>query len=335
MLNTLKLVYGAVAGGNAPVLALSHFHIYKGRIQGVDGRMAIDAPLPELPGHELTIPADKLLAAINTGDGDKPPKFSVTDKNVTITDGNFKARIPILPNNDFPRVKPDPKTAEIKKQKVGSFLATLRILRPYIASDSSRAWSIGVWVDPKRAYATNNTIIIRTSCELFKGTKYTINLPVYLIDELLRIGTEPIAYGLREDRQSITFYYDDFWIQALTLSSEWPTATIDKLFAGFEKERKSSMLLPQGFKAALDRILPFCPDEKFRVICFDEKGISTEDGVQSARVDGFKLPKLKYNGDMLELALRSAQSIIFPDDPMKPTKFYMGDTEGLLAGLKA
>jgi hypothetical protein len=325
MLDTLKLVCGAVASQDI-VQALTHVHFYKGRIQGGDGRVSIDAPLPEMKAHELTVPGKKLVLAVRSCD--KEPTLKVTDKSVMIAEGHFRVRLPLLPNDSFPRMTPDPLTRKIKNP----ILPALRAVRPYIASDSSRPWSIGAWIDPQRVYATNNTIIVRHPIKLFEGTKSSINLPVYAVDELLRIGLEPSAYGLRKDGLSITFYFDDWWLQAQTLTTEWPVGTIEKIFSIFKRPKMEP--LPKGFKQAVTKLLPFCVDEKFPVICTGPDGVCTEEGEQGAEMKGYKLNKAKYNGVMLQLALQPSTHMLVPDKPETPFQFCGDGIEGMMSGLR-
>ena len=105
MIETLNIVKGAVAN-KAIVPVLTHFHIYDGRVQGSNGKLCIDAPLPELSALELTVPAVKFMQAVKACKG--TPKLNVTPTGrLSVSSSTFRALLPLLPAESFPRSRPD------------------------------------------------------------------------------------------------------------------------------------------------------------------------------------------------------------------------------------
>lgn len=325
MLSILKLVRGAVSDKNL-IPVMSHFFIYQGRIQGTNGRVAIDAPIPQLEGYSLTVPADKFIKAI---DGcSESVKIEITESKVIITDGKLKVRLPILANDAFPRSEPD----KDEYTPEGPLLPALRRLLPFISTDASKAWSMGLLLsDSGSAYATNNMIMIKQDCDLLSGTGRSLNLPAYAIEEILSMGEEPTGFGIREDGGSITFYYESgAWLMCRVLTHEWPVETADKMFAAFPKKIKA---IPEGMSKAVERIIPFCPNDMLPIICLTGSSIKTEEGDQSAEIEGFTFDQpMRFNGIMLKLVLTEAKKLQVSNGG---PSFFSGDDglRGLFVGI--
>lgn len=321
MLNTLKLVRGAVADRDL-VPALTHFFIYQGRIQGANSRIAIDAPLPELPGISITVPAERFIKAIDLCDGE--PTVTVETDRVWIKQGAFRVKLPILANDAFPRTVPDPLAWETESP----LLPIVKALAPFIASDANQGWPLGVWLEEDWAYATNNVALLRKPCDFLNGTGQSANLPGYAVEELLAIGREPVGFGVSDN--SITFHYDDgTWFKTQLIAVPWPVETLRRLYAG-KKFRKMSAV-PKGLLDAVEKVLPFCPNEGFPVVLFADTAVTTEDGEFRAEVAGFDLPDAKYNGNILKLILEHATHLA----PAAEHNLFMADdAEGIFSGLK-
>lgn len=330
MLERLKLVRGAVADKNI-VQALTHFFIYDGRVQGSNSRIAIDAALPELAGHTLTVHANKFISVIDRCDDyEQEPTFDVSEKSLTVKAGRFRVKLPLLDNASFPRTIVDAQEWEPDEP----LLPILRMLRPFVASDANQVWPLGVWVDENGwAYATNNVCLVRVPCSLLSGTGMSFNLPGYAIDEMLRIGQEPTGFSITE--QAVTFHYDELlWIKSQQINVPWPMETVRTLFeAHYHTDASARMIpdVPDGLYEAVDTVLPFVANEKFPVVVFEGGAVATEDGESRAMVDGFKLPDAKYNAHMLKLVLtyatRFAPSASF-------NLFMINDAEGIFTSLR-
>jgi hypothetical protein len=330
MLDTLRFVRGAVADRDT-VIGLTHFFIYEGRIQGSNGHMMIDAPLPDLKDKILTVPADLLIKAIDSCDGD--PQITFTETAMMVKEGALKVRLPILDAAAFPRADPDPLDWETESP----LLPVLKTIRPFISHDASYKWSVGAWINEQAIYATNNVIVVRHPSDLFGGTGLCLNLPVYAIDELIRIGKEPTGFGVRQDGQSITFYYaDSSWLRAQVLTNDgWPIEKIDHMFRDVDRKKLKKTPMPADLPGAVRKITPFCPEPKLPVIVLGPQGVSTEDGDRSAVVEGYKLPESKFNATMLSLVLATATHIQFTNaEGVARGCFVANELEGIFMGIR-
>jgi hypothetical protein len=322
MLETLRMVRGAIA--DRPVVqALTHFYVYDGRIQGSNSRMAIDAPIP-LEGT-FVVPGERFVQAIDRCEGE--PTLTAGDGHVRIRDGAFRVKLPTLETNAFPVTLPDPLAWETEEP----VLPTVRELLPFVASDANQVWPLGLWIDERFAYATNNVIVLRRPTSFFAGTGAKANVPAWALEELARIGLEPIGFGVSEN--SLTFYLPGgAWIKTQLVDVAWPIAVLDGLYRQHFSKKTKLPKIQKGLVQALDRILPFCENPKFPVIVTSADKISTEDGLSSAEVEGFALPDGKFNGVMLRLALASAVTLKIDH----PHTIFMTESgaHGIMTGLR-
>lgn len=327
MLDRLKFVYGAVQE-RAILPALSHFLIYDGRVQGTDGRMCIDAPMPELAGEQLIVPGDRFMSAIDAAGNDA--RIDIKDGNVTVKGGRFRARIPTLADGSFPRSMPDAADWELDEP----LLPTLRRLRPFIASDAANAWATSMLFTQKSATVTNNVCLATEACTMLAGTGVaSISVPAWALDEVIRMGVEPCAFGVSET--SITFYFEAephgrIWIKTQLISAPWPVERMVAVMAAIPKKMKKT---PEGLRAAVEMVAPFCKEPKFPVILFSDKGIATEDGDHFAAVEGFKMKTASFNADMLRLVLTHADHFDITENDK--AVFARGPARGILVGLRA
>lgn len=311
MINELQFVRGAVAKKDL-VPVLTHFHIYDGRIQGTNGRIYIDHP-SSIRG-DFTVPAERFLKAVDACDGSPVIKVG---KKLSISKGKFKALLPLGEHDAYPRSAPSGKKVNINGVPI---LDILRRLAPFIGEDASRPWACGVLFKDQYAYATNNVIIARTPCALALNG---VNLPIFAINELLRIGNEPVS--MKRSDNSITFeYHNGAWLKTALLSAEWPD--IEKMFTTTAKTKVNKNLL-----VAVEKVIPFCPGEP--TVLLNKDGVSTEDGDMQAAVSGLKLPECRFRAEPLIAVLREAQYIDLDTYPA-PSPWLGKDVEGLIVGVR-
>lgn len=315
MKDTLHLVRGSVSTKDfVPVLQC--FHFYNGRVQGQNGRIAIDAPFPAI--GDFTVPAERFLKAVDACDG--APTVTLTDGGkLSVKKGKFRAVLPLGAHSSFPLAVKD---GDILATG-GGFLPMLRKLRPFISDDASRPWSNGILLRDGYAYATNNVIMARVP---FAWDFGDINLPVYAVDELLRIGEEPTTLLLKPE--AITFELGDAWLRAQLLAGEWPdvAARMEALEHGIP--------VPEGLAAAIEKVLPFCPDPKMPEIVFSKDGVSTAEGDHCAAVEGMALPDGRYRAEVLLAVLAVAKTMDLAAHPA-PIGFCGNGIEGIFVGLRA
>jgi hypothetical protein len=317
MINTLKFVRGSVSTKDL-IPVLQCFHLYAGRIQGQNGKIAIDAPFQAFGVGDFTVPAERFLKAVDACDGE--PTLNLTDGGkLTLKRKSFRATLPLGDHTTFPLATKSGELIELG----GGLLPALRLLRPFVSEDASRPWSTGILLRDGYAYATNNIALVRTPLPWGFGA---VNLPVYAVDELLRIGQEPTA--ILQDNSALVFELGDAWLRAHLLMGEWPS--IETKFEGLTFGDPVPPLLTN----AIDKILPFCPDPKMPVIKFGENGVSTTEGDHSAAVGDIPLPDGSYRAEVLQLVLGVATHVDFAAYP-NPIGFSGNDIEGMFVGLRA
>jgi DNA polymerase III sliding clamp (beta) subunit (PCNA family) len=317
MQSALSFVRGAVATKDL-VPILTSFHIYDGRIQGCNGKLSIDTPCPDLVGFDFTVHAPGFLKAVDACGGE--PTISQKEAGfLAISRGSFKARLPLSPHEEFPRQHPE---GEMGEPIGGPLLPLLKQLSPFIGDDASRPWACGVLFRGGQAFATNNVVVAGVPAVKFERS---LNLPSFLVDELLRIGKEPTSVLANNDQ--ITFRFaDGSWIKSSLLSAEWPPVE-NMLQEGLRST------IPEGLLSAVERILPFCPDPKVPLIFLGPDGVKTSDGDKSAVVEGFNLPQSAFRAEPLCAVLKVAIDIDFTAYPKPVSWSGQNGLRGLLVGV--
>ena len=322
MRDTLNLVRGAVSTKDLlPVL--THFHIYEGRVQGGNGRIAIDAPCPELAGFDCTVPAERFLKAVDACDGE--PKLKLTDGGkLTVSKGKFRATLPLAKHEDFPRTAEVPKVNSfLDSVKLPALLPLLRGLYPFLGEDASRAWSCGAFLNGGYAWATNNVALARKPCPVFQNTV----LPIFAIDELLRIGQEPTS--IQSDENALWFYFEGgWWMRCQKLAGEWPDV------AKFMPAEPPACGTPAAaLREAVRKVLPFCPDPKYPVVQTGPDGVGTLEGEMSAMVGAEGLPTGRFRAEPLLAVLDAAEAIDLSTYP--GACYWRGQgIDGVIVGLR-
>lgn len=316
MLETLKLVRGSVSTKDLmPVL--THFLLMEGEIRGFNGRMAITAPAPDLHDIAVTVPAEPFLRAVDAC-GEKVKLKTTKDGRLEIRGPSLRVTLPTGNTDDFPLLKPEGKKTKLDFPLLTHFAK----LQPFIGDDASRAWSCGILIKDGACYTTNNIVLAKTN---LGGVFPHLNLPVFVVNELVRIGLEPEAIYTAKD--SITFMLPDgVWIRSQLFDAAWPKEPEDLLPKAVRKTP-----LPAGLKEAVERVLPFCPDPHMPIIHFDGEKVRTAEGQFSAEVTGFNLPAGAYQGQHLLAVLAAATSANFKAYPIVP---WQGDgVQGIIIGV--
>ena len=327
MLDALKTVYGAVEE-RALLSALSHVHVYDGRVQASSGRLTIDAPIPQLAGMTFSAPAEKFVAAI-TAAGDTP-RVVRDGPVVRVTGNSFRAKVPTL-GGEWAKVEPDPPTWETEE----ALLPVLARLYPFMADDATNVWATCLLLSQKEAVATNNVCLIGAHCTMLEGTGVDhVAVPRWTVEELLRLKMEPTGFGITPG--SITFYCDDIWIKTQLVVAERPVAKVNALLAQVTKAVKLP-LVPEAMLPAVLAVLPFCKEPKFPVVILGPDGVTTEEHDFSAAVAGIKLPEFRCNAKMLTLVLNHATHLgLLAKDDKDRVGFRCADkSRGILMGLRA
>ncbi len=212
MLKELKFVQGAV-GKKEFIPAVTHFCFENGTVRSYNGTMALCTPIDcALECKPLAVP---MVAAISKCTETIALSITPTGK-LSIKSGSFKALVPC--NNDDVQVHvlPEGDFIEFDGQ---ALLDGLKAVQPFIGTDASRQWGMGVLIKGKSLFATNNVCLI----EYWVGADFprVVNLPRAAVAELLRIGECPI--GAQCTDTSMTFHYSSGkWLRTSLYSTQWP-----------------------------------------------------------------------------------------------------------------
>jgi DNA polymerase III sliding clamp (beta) subunit (PCNA family) len=315
-LEILRFVKGAVSTKDL-IPVLKNFHLYEGRIQGTNGRVTIDAAFPGA-AYNVTVLADKFVKAIDSCITTATVK--VQDSKLLISSGAFTARLALADHSGFPRAVKEGKIVKNKQP----LLPTLRLLRQFVSEDASRPWSNGVLLRDGYAYASNNVTLVRAPVGV--NFPHNLSIPVFAIDELLRIDEEPTGMALTQ--HSVVFEFKTAWLKSVLLSQEWPD------FKGLFDINPAVTPTPPGLIEAVATVLPFCPDPKFPIIKFTAEGVSTDIGDFSAEMNNFSLPEGRYHADILLSVLSVAEKINLDAYPGK-IAFSGKGIEGVFVGVRS
>ena len=320
MRDEIKFVRGAVKDRDTIAPVLTHFYISKGRIQGTNGRVHLDVACPALT-FEAVVPAEKFLRAVDACD--KDPKFRFTDGNKLVIECKpFKAFLPHLTAADFPRADPTPGK---KRAAHPDLLAVLRVMLPFLGTDASRPWAGCALFHraSSMAFAANNAIIAaHTANDFFHAD---VQIPIFTVEELLRIGEPPQHYTL--DDTSLTFFWGDRWLRSLLIRDEWPVVTVAK----FLEQKGKKIPLPANLQGSINRVMPFCADPKFPIIYFTKNGMATAPGESMAEITGFDIGECALRADNLEPMLRYSDHICVTE---KVVMFWGKDFRGFMAPMR-
>lgn len=318
MLAPLKFVKGAVAKKDYQP-ALTHFRIKNGRVMGYNGVIALSSPINlDLEATPQAIPFVKAIERCNA---DTTAIGLTPGGRLSLKSGKFKAFVECHDDSELlDAVEPEGQPVEFDE-----FLNALRVLHPYIGTDASRPWATGILLRGQSAYATNNIIL----AEYWIGTSMPeINLPAAAIDELIRIGEEPISARMGEN--SITFFFEnDRWMRTQLLGTSWPD--INDLLNNI-KANEDMLPFPEGFYEAIETLKPFVELEG-RVFFRDGKmATSPHEGEgASVAIEGLH-NKGAYHHKHLQSLQDRAVKIDFTTHP-KPCPFEGKNLRGVILGM--
>lgn len=314
MNDAFRFVHGAVSKKDL-VPVLTHFCIQDGKVQGHNGWLTLCSPVDLNTTDTVLIPAAPLIKAL---DYCADPTIKITEESVLITEKGFRVKIPRM-KEEFPWVQ-DPDRGSGEKNQVFGLCAALRKLAPFIGDDATRRWACGVLLRDGFAYATNNVILARTPVS---AAAQDVIIPKQAVDEILRIGEEPEL--LIVDEQLLSLTWGERWLTTKTILDEWPNVT------AFFEPLSSPSTVPTTFAEDVDKLLPFCPNPDFPVICLCSDGLKTEDGRMSAQIMGDPLPDKSFDARMLRLVAGVMKQYQATDYGLR----WTGEgIEGVIAGLR-
>ena len=321
MLDALKFVNRATAN-KSTIHAYTHICVHDGKIQGSDSKMAIECDCPELAGCEFTVPADKFIKAVSACDNQ--PKVTINAEGVVkVSYKRFRANMPSLNVADYPRTNFDDEHSQVvaAPENLG---ATLSALLPFISQDTSRPWSQGIWISDGYAYATNNVILVRSPID---WPHEAINIPEYAVRELTMINKTPVSLSI--SKNSIGVSYEGAWFKAQLYQNPWPQSVSGM----FDKKAGEMIDVPAELLPSIEKLIPFCLDEKTKTIYFKGSEISTADGAQSAQVELDWDGVGAYQAGHLQLVLGVAKR--WTPSAYPAAVFFEGENiEGVFVGVR-
>jgi len=315
MLDALKFVQGAVAKKDF-VQELTHFHISEGFIKGYNGSLALCSPIDL--NLEVVPKAKPFVKAIQTCKETAQLHMTPAGR-LSIKSGNFKAFVDCLD------VRPMAIAPEGQMVKLdGNLLKALKTLNPFIAEDASRHWARGIMFRGPSAFATNNVTLV----EYWLGYNFPVevNIPKPAVQELLRIGEEPISIQVCEN--SVTFHFEGKrWLRTQCYPTNWPD--MGRVF----NREANPQGLPEGFFAALMDLAPFV-DELGRIFMLGTKMATTPAEGLGVSMDLDGLPEQGiYQVKQLQLLEGVVQKIDLTQYPA-PCLFYGDKLRGAIVGMR-
>jgi DNA polymerase III sliding clamp (beta) subunit (PCNA family) len=314
---SLAFVKGAVAKKDYQP-ALTHFRIKDGRVIGYNGIIALSCPIDL---DLVACPkASTFIKAIDQCKSAGTSLHLTPAGRLSIKSGPFRALIECTEESELlDTIQPEGEGCELP----GEIISAFRTLRPFIGDDASRPWSNGVTLRGQSAYATNNIII----GQYWVGQEMPeINVPELAINELIRIGKEPMAVTLGE--RSITFHFENgSWLRSQLLNGECP------IFDRFLEQEGSFEPFPTGIFDAIEKLKPFLEDEK-RIYFRKDRICTSFDGETGASLEVEGVPEGgAYHYEQIMLLQGVVQTIDFSPRPPKPCPFRGNKMRGIILGM--
>jgi len=304
MLKNIKLACGNVAKNTL----LTHAHVHDGRIQTSTGVVALDIAVEELGDINCTVPADKLLRAVNACG--ESAKFKVGKAKLSVAANKFKAMLPLADHNGYPVTKLEGKAAKIDQD----ILSVFKLLRAFIDGNSHHPWANGIWLDGEHAYATDNIAMVRIPLVIPNGP---INIPLVAVDTLLKINECPSKITIKNN--CVYFHWADKWMRSALIDASWPD--VSAMITG------TNIIVPEGLSDTVKELAPFGD-----VLLFSESGVTTSDNNTSASISLLGLTDSAFNAAQLANVLDIATHIDLGEYP-KPCQWSGDNVVGILSGV--
>lgn len=298
--------------GNLLVYTDEHGHQ---RAQAQNGRFTVDVPT-DLPS--MLVNADRAVAVWSACKTE--PQVKLTATTLSVAAGNLKARIGLQDPNQYPRVTKDTEHAHT----AASLADVLKVLQPFVATDAARPWATAVCLGTQFAYATNNVVLVRIP---FFGLDRPVNLPGSSIDAILE---RPI-FSVSEGTGSLTFNGEDgSWVKTQLVDGDWPTAVVDGLITGIDKE--SAWLDVNDDLEPMLRVASKLADARHPVVCFKGTHLMLEDESLVADNVGPIPDEGRVNANMAALVFEYATQVQWHTPKQNVHAFRAGKLVGVFGG---
>jgi DNA polymerase III sliding clamp (beta) subunit (PCNA family) len=322
MIESLKFVQGAIARKNF-VPALKHFKIADRKIIGFNGSLGLCAPVDI--DFEACPRAEPFIRAITACED--TIALTLNGARLTVRSGPLKVHVPVDESGLFPDIAPQGRVIPLQDP----LLPALAALAPFVATDASRPWAMGVLFHGSSAFATNNVVLL----EYWLGFDFPeqVNIPAEAVTELLRIGEEPVCMQL-SDKRLYFHYKDGRWLSTQLFTAQWPAENLDAMLN--REDSAEQVPITKEFWEALDRLSIFCTDLS-RVHFLGNK-ISTVTEAQGQEGTGASVeceaPEAGIFNAKYLLNLREVVATIGFGGYPAPVVFYGERVRGVICGIK-
>ena len=161
---------------NAVVLEWNNFYFGPGFIRATDGR--ITAQVPHNSQHEALVPGKELMRISKACTVDPKLKVRGEGNVMEVRAGRLSARVPVMPGNI------DLNVGEEWEPVPPELVEKMKRLRPFISSDATHLWAMGLILTPEYLVCTNNVAFAASRCnDLPEGQGLIV--PVWAIDFIL------------------------------------------------------------------------------------------------------------------------------------------------------
>ena len=324
---SLDLVRGAVNERNL-VPVLTHFCIHEGRIHGSNGRVSINAPFEAYRDEAVVVPAIPFHKAIDKCEWNPIVEFA--ENHLVIKSKVRKMRRIRLPLSGDTYSKPI--VSGTRYEIPPGYREALYRVREFISKDASRPWAMGVLHQDGYLYATNNVVLVRTKFD-WPAEWPIVGVPSFAIDELLRItrlsGRPMIPKYIWIDDNSVSYEYEnDVWLHSVLYEADWPD--VQSMIPDCSDLPK----LPHDFRHVTEDMVPFNEDEKFPIVKYSGKRISTLEGDMIAEDElEDEVAEAAFHAIPLQMVLHYAERMDLSPYP-KPCPFTGMGLEGVIVGVR-
>lgn len=319
MLDALRFVSGAVSKLDT-VPALTHYRVEAGFVMGFNGTVALCSPIDlQL---SATPNAEQFFRALKSCDD----VVSITQQHngtIKIKSGAFSTTVDCSPE-PYPAVAPDGPAYAVKP----GLCALLKKLVPIISNDANRLWMNGALFAQDGTITVTNGVV---AAQAWTGDYFhaRANVPAAALREVVRTGCDPIAMQWGE--KNVTFHFDGGrWLRTSLFNEPWPIAKLD----GVLNSACNPRALPEGFFAAVEKLVPFGDDwAKIELhadcVCVVDKGARR---VAEMVVHMPMEDKGTYNGKLLLLLKNLATHVDFSLYP-QPALWCGDNVRGAIIGM--
>lgn len=254
---------------------LCHLLIKDRKAVAFDGLIATSCPI-DIDMHVKPHARDLMLAIKTIEDLETEMKMTVTPAGkLSIKAGKFKVFVSCLPDKEL-MTFPEPEGEFVETGK--GLMEAIRLAAPFMSTDASRPWAMGMLITKKSVMATNNVVVI----EKWHGSNFPreVILPAPAVAEILSIRETPI--GMQVSENSATFHYEgDRWLRTQLVEGAWPTERVQERLG----QPSNCVPVPEGLFEAIERIKKFADAEKPYVFLGPDKISTAPEGENGAEFE--------------------------------------------------